>query len=239
MAQAGEGITAEERRARRRALWIALPYVSLGIFDALYADRFSDPLWLYWASHFVEHIVIGLLLLWAILQVTGWRLQEIGIGWPPADHPGIRLLAYTVVATLLLMSPVTDMLTDAMGIIAPADSEYDYSIVFPAGRVLRIVAILYLCAASSIIEEIYYRGVLWRAIAPAGSGYWRQACFVVVSAVLFGASHTEQDLYGVVSTGLWGASCAVLLLAMRSLWPLIIGHAAANLYQFRFDLLNG
>jgi len=233
-----EGAGPDEKRGRRLALWIALPYLSLGIVDALYAGRISDPMWLYWLWDFVEQVLVGFLLLWGILHFAGWRLRDIGIGWPEGRWPALRLLGYAVIATLLLMSSLTDRLTDAMGVVPPVDDDYDYSIVLPEGRGLRILAVLYLCAASSVIEEIFYRGVLWRAISPASSGLARQACFVLVSTAFFGASHTEQGLYGVISTGLWGAMCSVLLLLMRNLWPLIAGHAATNLYQFRYELLG-
>ena len=239
MAAEAEPSTAGERRARWAALAITLPYLSLGIVDAFYVGWLSHPVWLYWAADAFEHIVLGGLLLWAILRATGWRLADLGLAWPPGARPGLRLLVYALIAAPLLASSLTDRLTLALGVPFPVgESEYDYDAVMPGGGGLRVLAVLYLCASSSIVEEIFYRGVLWRAIAPAGSGLSRQIFFVVFSALLFGASHTEQGAFGVVTTGIWGALCSVMLLGMRSLWPLIIGHAATNLFQFRVDLLG-
>lgn len=218
-----------------RALLWAAPYLALGIVDHLYAGAFVGTLWLYWLDHFVEYVVLGLAVLWLILRATGWRLRDLGLAWPEGDAKRLRLLGLSLagIAALLLFSPASEAITDWLGIPAQVPEEqFDYAQVFPEQWHLRVLVIGYVCAVSSFFEETFYRGVLWRAIVGDGGGHARKAGYVVFSSVIFGVTHSEQGLYGVVSTGIWGAFGALLLLKWRNLWPLILGHAATNLFEF-------
>lgn len=218
-----------------RALLVAALFFIAGIFDHLFPYVVVDPVWAYWLSDFVEQTVFGIALLWLIFRLTGWRLRDLGVGWPPGRARFWLLPAMLVGggAVLVLAAPLTEVLTERIG-IAPAVPDYGdaFLYVLPEQQTIRFLAIVYSCTVSGFFEEIFYRGVLWRALVMEGGGHWRYAGYVALSAVLFGLAHTEYGVFGVVSNMLWGAVGALLLLIVRNLWPLVIGHAATNFIEY-------
>jgi membrane protease YdiL (CAAX protease family) len=111
-------------------------------------------------------------------------------------------------------------------------ASFDLEDVLPEGAA-RLPAILYLCATAAVVEELFYRGVLLEAMAPPGAGVAPVAVYVAASSALFGLSHFESGAVEAVATGLYGVVAALFALHARNLWPLIVGHFAADFVALR------
>jgi membrane protease YdiL (CAAX protease family) len=82
-----------------------------------------------------------------------------------------------------------------------------------------------LAMTAGICEEILYRGyVIW--LLSALIGLWPAA---VASVVLFGIAHAYLGTTGVVRATLVGALLALLVVVLRSLFPVMIIHAVVDL----------
>ena len=85
--------------------------------------------------------------------------------------------------------------------------------------------------ATGLGEEFVCRGVLLeRFQALFGGGKTAAGAAALAQAVWFGAGHAGQGLAGMAATGTIGLALAIYFLtrARRSLWPLIMAHAAVN-----------
>jgi len=91
----------------------------------------------------------------------------------------------------------------------------------------------YYAATAGLVEEVTYRGCLFRLLAGAGAGprrsKWR---FVWVSSLLFCLSHWEQGSAYMLAAGAFGLAAALIYLKLRDLWPLIIAHFLDDLVDF-------
>ena len=99
------------------------------------------------------------------------------------------------------------------------------------GAVICIVVVPLQAAA----EEYIYRGLLMQAI-----GSWTKlpALAVVLSAIVFGVSHSGYDVLGITATGIAGLGFAFLAWYSRGLEASSAAHAANNLSVFIFSGLG-
>lgn len=93
-----------------------------------------------------------------------------------------------------------------------------------------------LALAIGFVEEVAFRGLILRALAPRG--VWRAA---IISAVLFGLSHAMNALAGSVTldvllqiayTCAIGFCFAAIALRAGTIWPLILIHALIDFASF-------
>lgn len=218
-----------------RALLVASLYFIAGIVNHFYSYGLVEPLWFYWLADFLEQVVFSVVLLLVIFRLSAWRLRDFGVSWPPGRARSWRLLGTMIagIALLVLAAPLSETLAARLGVAPPPSHDEDAFLqALPEEGLFRFLVVLYGCAVSGVFEEVFYRGVLWRALVGEEHGIIRRLAYVLLSSALFGLAHTEQGLFGVVSNAIWGVACAVLLLMLRNLWPLMVGHAATNFVEY-------
>jgi len=82
--------------------------------------------------------------------------------------------------------------------------------------------------ANASAEELMIRGiVLHRLCSLLGSA----PKAILISALAFAAYHAYYGLAGVVSIFLTGLVYGAVVIALRSVWPAVIGHAVGNIYM--------
>lgn len=111
---------------------------------------------------------------------------------------------------------------------AGADGINKFTII---GAVICIVVVPVQAAA----EEYIYRGLLMQAI-----GSWTKlpALAAVLSAIIFGISHSRYDVLGIIAVGIQGLGLAFLAWYSRGLEASSAAHAANNLSVFIFSGLG-
>lgn len=169
--------------------------------------------------------LVALLASAIVLAETG-TLAPIGLRWPLRARATLAWtlgLTLGVIALSTVLEPVLEWLT---GI------EVDYSGYGPLrdnrALVLGLGARAWLSAA--IGEEVVFRGFLLHELASLlGTSGWRRAVAVVGGAALFGAAHANQELPGVLLTGLIGAFVGTAFFASgRNLPALILAHGLVD-----------
>lgn len=105
-----------------------------------------------------------------------------------------------------------------------------YSDTFPRQLLSKYLLIIYLALTASIIEEVYYRGILgYLFYRWFGEGQSANLYYVLISSVIFGLSHWEGGLSKIAYMFILGVIAAKLFLWTRSLIPLIVAHFVSDI----------
>lgn len=170
-----------------------------------------------------------------MLATVGLALRLRGEGW---EHLGLHLGSFggrdlwravwrSLVVFLAAMAAFVLGAIVMAGIVGrpePADmSGYGY---LSGNLPMLAIALVAVFVASSLGEEILYRGFLITRLAELGAGRrtaWRAA--LVVSAIVFGLIHYAWGPMGIVQTAFMGLALGVAYLVLgRNLWPLVLAH---------------
>ena len=178
----------------------------------------SEPPW--WAN------VLSLLGLWIgfaaaiVFAVTGGRLRA------PAHQWRLRASDLWYVVLGVACQGVISLAYEPLH-IAHLNKPTNHLFGAAHGVTFALVGILTVVGAP-IIEEWFFRGVLYRALRQACSSMRRGATAVAVlgSAVLFGAAHGEPAQFAGLA-GL-GIVLAVLVQRTQRLMPSVITHVSFN-----------
>ena len=166
---------------------------------------------------------------WVIAMLVGWRAfargltpQEMGL----AHGVSAKLLVASVVGTVLLCAfqwfnlrrlgrasgPVVDLMRKLAERLLPTNS-------------VQFAPYCALAVTAGVCEEFLYRGFAMAALTRAGLATW---LVVVLTSVLFGLAHAYQGRGGMIGTGLLGLVFALSKLALTSLGPVMVWHAAVD-----------
>jgi membrane protease YdiL (CAAX protease family) len=91
---------------------------------------------------------------------------------------------------------------------------------------LEMVAFALVCVTAGVCEELLYRGWLVNILWVASGSVW---VAVIVGAAMFGIGHAYQGITGMLRTAFIGLQLGALFVAMGSLIPGQVLHAAVNL----------
>jgi membrane protease YdiL (CAAX protease family) len=127
-----------------------------------------------------------------------------------------------VLGTFALLAVIDQILRHTLGASAAPDPTGGLSDM-EAGPWGVILAVASACIAAPVAEEILYRGVLFRSL----SNRLRVPAATLLSAAVFAIVHF-YTAYGLVSVGIFGASCALCYAATGRLTTAILLHALYN-----------
>jgi membrane protease YdiL (CAAX protease family) len=127
-----------------------------------------------------------------------------------------------VLGTFALLAVIDQILRHTLGASAAPDPTGGLSDM-EAGPWGLILAVASACIAAPVAEEILYRGVLFRSL----SNRLRVPAATLLSAAVFAIVHF-YTAYGLVSVGIFGASCALCYAATGRLTTAILLHALYN-----------
>lgn len=167
--------------------------------------------------------------IWVGLRARGQDFRHLGLAW---HYTGWRAVVRDVLlSVVVLVAALAAFVAGAivmgliLGVPEPADLKgYEY---LRGNRPLLLLVLAAVYLASSLGEEVTYRGFLVTRIAELGSGdrgAWRLGA--LVSAVVFGLAHYSWGPAGMVQTGFMGLALGACYLALgRRLWVLVLAHA--------------
>jgi membrane protease YdiL (CAAX protease family) len=111
----------------------------------------------------------------------------------------------------------------------PGQGFFQYDSVVPESGILYYLVIIYFAASAGLVEELLFRGLLYRAF----SGFEHSlGLFLVISLILFSLVHWEDGIANLASTYIVGVFMAIAYLGFRNLWPLVTGHICTDLVWF-------
>jgi membrane protease YdiL (CAAX protease family) len=213
------------QRTHTCALTLSAPFLLVNLLDGFTKPALAQLPRLFWTYDVTKWVLLPAVTLFAMRVWCGTRQADFGLHGPAPHWSLAQLSGFTVLFTALAMSYFGFQLLGAR--FLPAGGTFDLVALLPEGAA-RLAAVLYLCVTAAVVEELFYRGVLREAMAPAGAGLGRATGYVVVSSTLFGVSHFEGGAVEIFATGLYGVVAALFALRVRNLWPLIVGHFATD-----------
>jgi membrane protease YdiL (CAAX protease family) len=217
------------RRGFSCALVLAAPFLAVNLLDGFTKPALANIPALFWVYDVTKWILLPAVTLFAMRMWCNARLSDFGLQGPGKRWSMVQLSVLTVLFSALAMS-YFGFQTLALRLF-PGGATFDLGEVMPLGSAY-LPVVLYLCVTAAIVEELFYRGVLLEAMAPAGSGAGRAAGYVALSSMLFGLSHFENGSAEILATGLYGVVAALFALRVRNLWPLMVGHFATDFVAF-------
>lgn len=187
---------------------------------------------IYWIWDVTKFVVVpGVALLWLRAGTDGVTSASLGLSLPVAVNARVRLLflvlGCAVMLPLIWRVPKPfpwSYLWDAVNL------SFDIRATIPQEGMAHYLGLLYLALTPAFVEEVFFRGLLWRILR--SSERHSTLRYIVVSAFLFGSVHWEYGSTVVQNAMVYGIFSAWLYSRFGSLWPLIFGHFIADWIAF-------
>lgn len=192
----------------------------------------------FWLNGFVNPYIYQDFATYWIIELTIWILLPIVIFSALSKHTNLYLYnlgmnskiigvesIWAIVLGCFFLSPLIYMiytwLYSYFQAVYPSQPFFSYHQVLPENPLSRTLTAFYFAITAGIVEELYFRGLLFKLVEQLKYG---SIVFVGLSPILFAAIHWENGLSNVLATFTFGILSALLFLALKNLWPLIIGH---------------
>lgn len=218
--------------AKRRNFLAGL--LLLGVFpffvNGLVNARIYTMPALYWAFEFCCWLLLPAAVFWLAVRKGGFSWQELGVSSTMTYDRDV----YHVVLRVLLVPPLAwfyyRVIEALASLFLAAPGIFDYMQALPDDPVLRVLVKLYFALSAGIVEELYYRGLLFRVCQYAA---WPKVTFLFLSTVGFGLVHWEAGLDDVVGAAMIGLLFGWLYVRWRNLVPLMVAHAFIDWMVYR------
>jgi len=127
--------------------------------------------------------LLTFVLLWVVITYGGRRpfWQNIDFGWPKNLSPMVATLASVLVATLLFLLAVG--ITSLYG-----ERKTDLDLMIESSIYTRLTVAFAAAATAPLVEELIYRGLLYRVLEKAGG----MAVAIPIVSLLFAGIHVLQ-----------------------------------------------
>jgi membrane protease YdiL (CAAX protease family) len=138
-----------------------------------------------------------------------------------STHGGFYVLA--AVLGIVIQVPTT-ALYDAILKRNPTETDHDAVMMddFARGAPWRVVLFVIIVLAGPFLEEVFFRGALFRPLKKASAGFG----IILVTSLLFALVHLEKQIF--LPIALVGITLGILRNASGSLIPSIIMHTTFN-----------
>jgi membrane protease YdiL (CAAX protease family) len=176
----------------------------------------------YWSFEFACWIVVPILVLGTLYRSCGLRPSHIGLNGTIFGRRSMGL----VILTCVVLSPLTLWIyknsLNYFATFLPNEGLFQYSSIVPPGGPVRTLVVIYLATTAGVVEEVFFRGLLYNVSAFLSSRV--VPLFLIVSPLLFAAIHWESGPANTAAAYLVGLFAAAVYVVMRNLWPLIAAH---------------
>jgi len=213
--------------ALRLALFCVVvgPFLVNGWINAQIAAR---PLW-YWSFELLSWLVIPLAAFTIARRDGGPTLAALGYSFcvlGRRNPSGLLVLCLVAGACTPALYGVCEWLGRAL---FGARAFFSYADVIPADGVARALVVLWFGLSAGVIEETLYRAYAWHLAA-----YCRRPrlIYLVLAPFLFALVHWEGGAASLAASWFYGLVAAIAYLALRNLWPLVVGHCTTDFLAF-------
>jgi len=175
----------------------------------------------YWAADAFHYVVVPVAVLFFLRRAAGMSPGDYGFRRFGRDVAG-----WETTGLFLLVLGAYWAAWDPVKQIALAHLAKYASAFRPAmheGLAPRLMVVTYLSLTAAMVEEGVFRGLAWEYFQALGRS-WAVPAYVVTTAVLFGAIHSEQGPHGVIAAFSLGLVSAFLYSRIRNLWPFVTAH---------------
>jgi hypothetical protein len=184
----------------------------------------------YWGFEFLCWVVVPLVVLGTLRRAGGLRLSDIGLNGVIFGQRSIGLIVFTCLLICPLELLVYKYAIGYFRAVLPDEGLFQYQQIVPQSGAGRVLVAAYLALTAGIVEEIYFRGLMFKVFALISTR--AVPVYLVFSPLLFASVHWESGLANTAAAYVLGLLAAVAFVAMRNLWPLIAGHVFTDYVWF-------
>lgn len=171
---------------------------------------------------FYSYAIVCFLVIWLLLRKEGKTFRSIGLGKNGFSTKAILIGLVSALLWVGFMQFVYILAIKYLFVV-PDYTEYDF-IRGNISKLLMFIAAAWLIGG--FYEEVVFRGyiqnVLEKRFSTGSAIFWS----IVVTSVLFGLYHWQQDIFGVISAVLGGLFWGILYKKFdNNLWIPILSHA--------------
>lgn len=212
--------------------WVAYRMVSLGA-EAARTLPTDKMLLLFSVIGILPAHLLTLAVIWMVISEGGRKpfWKTIGFEWPQGLHPAVTSLGCVMLAVVLF--GLAQLVTYIYG-----ERKTDIDLLIESSIYARIATAFMATATAPLVEEVIYRGVLYRALDKAAGA----AVAVPVVSLLFAGVHVWQYRNN-VAVIIVITVLSIVLTVSRALsgkmLPAFIIHLAFNGIQSIFIVLGG
>lgn len=215
----------------RVSLMIA-PFFVFGMVNGTYNSSLAQiSPWLFWLADIMGWIVLPSAILYYVYRHYGIGLRDYGFGKLTSVQQRREIINWSFLATFILGIYYFAFGWLAWAFIDATPPSFSYTKVIPEGNGY-YVAVFYLSITAAVVEEIFFRGLIWRLVYLSTAKYNKPIVYVAVSSILFGLVHWENGLPEVLAAMVFGVVACVLYLRLHNLIPLIVAHFIIDVVNF-------
>ena len=225
----------ESRPLGRHALWFSIfsiPLFGYWLTNGLWLDQLSGHLSVLYSLDAFFLLILPLLTFAAMPRTV--RPSRLDLGLTSISENFFDILGTTILCCVLLgfstwiVSSLSWAFLWRFDWIYGKRNIFSWAAVLPTG-LMGYLGKLYLAVSAGFVEEIYFRGLFRHVLYSVLPKRFRESCFLVASAIAFGAIHWEGGLARLVATAIIGLLAARLFTWLGTLWPLIFAHIVVDL----------
>jgi membrane protease YdiL (CAAX protease family) len=183
----------------------------------------------YWTFELLYWIVIPATVLACLIRFGRLQLSEIGLSSTILGRRSIGLVILICIVFCAIDFLVYYHAIRYLHTVLPNEGIFQYKSVIPEGGIRRMLVVIYLALSAGFVEEIYFRGLLFKACSFVPSATLK---YFVLSPLLFALAHWESGPANTAAAYVVGVVTAGAFLAMRNLWPLIAGHIYTDYFWY-------
>jgi len=184
---------------------------------------------LYWSFELSYWVALPIVVFALAMQRTGLGFADLGLHTTLGNRQQPWLLLLMCLLFSLVAYAVEGMTRGLAIEFIHSGGLFGYGQVMPADPMLHRVVAIYFALTAAIVEELYFRGWLYRLCQRAGNP---QLLFVSVSTPLFALIHWENGPGDTLVAAVVGLFFALSYLELKNLWPLITAHFIIDLINF-------
>lgn len=207
----------------------------LGVFPFLVNGwinaKIHTNLTLFWGFELFSWVVLPSIIFGYLFKFQHLSWDDLGIHNKINHTKNIKTLFFLCVVAVLFTYPLNKICNQiAVAFVGNIPSYFSYHSIQPNILLLKWLSALYFALSAGIIEELYYRGLLYKIVKSASHP---RLLYLLLSPAFFAIVHWEQGMDGILSNYIFGMCAGLFYLKFKNLWPLILGHVITDYLWFR------
>ena len=203
-----------------------LPFMVNGWVNA---KIYTNPA-LFWGFELFSWVVLPCIIFGYLFKFQHLTWDDLGLHSKINHKKNIELLFFLCLFAVLFTYQLDKICNRiAVAFVGNIPEYFTYHSIQPNILILKWLSTLYFALSAGIVEELYYRGFLYKIIKSASH---TSLLYLLISPAIFAIAHWEQGMDGVIASYIFGIFTSLFYLKFKNLWPLIFGHIVTDYFWF-------
>lgn len=221
---------------RRSLLLIAIfPPFAVGLLNQFWLEAvYRQGIGWFYLADAVQWIVVPSLVWLFVLHPAGILPKDFGLDFSCHRKQPVEAMGLFLFISLLLWAAFSPVNEVAYRVLWRYAGDSTYGDAIPTHLPWRTLVVFYYSISAALVEEVVFRGLPWAyacLVLPTPRKE-RVVWYVVITSLLFAATHSEQGPHGMIAALSFGIVAAFLYTKIQNLWPFVAGHFVSDVLAF-------